>query len=610
MTLRPTSMMSIALLLMIGGCQGPPDSSLDLQWAGLPDRRWPGPDIWANRIQDWSIRDGRLEATSDLPMRTAHILTRLLAPTRGPILAVLDLGLSTDQDDASGPAADQDDSSAGGILLGAGGGGLDYRRAALIHHSPGPGGGLFVGIDDRGHLAVRDFEDGNRVLFSSDDALPCSRSCQLRIRIEEDGPEGRGDVNDRERGGPDRFTLTVEARDPTGDEPPISLQVPGLPSERMAGGVALVSHGGGAGTAKTWFSRVRLEGPGWESRDDRALGPILGAQHTLSRGMLTLTAQLFAISPLHPGPASPSPDSVVMELQDEAGAWARVGSAPVLTPAFTATLGVSEWSGDRDVPYRLTLPGTTVGSTDGRNLDLAYRGEIRAEPLEKDDVIVAAFTGNHNVASPGVDGGAFAWETDIWFPHEDILAHVQAQDPDFLFFSGDQVYEGASPTRADFDNPYEDYLYKWYLWLWAFRDLTRDIPSVAIPDDHDVFHGNVWGAGGRATPPGLAGAAAQDQGGYKLPTDWVNMVQRTQASHLPTPWRTTPLDGGIETYYTDILYGGLSFAVLEDRKFKSPPKLLVPEADVWNGWAQNAEFDPTTGADPPGASLLGAEQEA
>ncbi len=132
---------------------------------------------------------------------------------------------------------------------------------------------------------------------------------------------------------------------------------------------------------------------------------------------------------------------------------------------------------------------------------------------------------------------------------------------------------------------------------------------MTIPDDHDVFHGNVWGAGGRTTPPGLTGAEAQDQGGYRLPADWVNMVQRTQTSHLPNPSDPTPSDQGIEHYFTDILYGGVSLAVLEDRKFKAPPKLLLPAADVWNGWAQNPEFDARSEADPPGASLLGRAQE-
>ncbi len=131
--------------------------------------------------------------------------------------------------------------------------------------------------------------------------------------------------------------------------------------------------------------------------------------------------------------------------------------------------------------------------------------------------------------------------------------------------------KGPARPRADFERPYLDYLYKWYLWYWAYRDLTAEIPAVTIPDDHDVFHGNVWGAGGRATPPGLTGAAAQDAGGYKLPAAWVNMVQRTQTSHLPRRTIPATVDQGIGVYYTDLLYGGVSFAVIEDRKFKSAP---------------------------------------
>jgi hypothetical protein len=223
-------------------------------------------------------------------------------------------------------------------------------------------------------------------------------------------------------------------------------------------------------------------------------------------------------------------------------------------------------------------------------------------------MVVAAFTGNHNVSKPGVERGSFPWDKGIWFPHTDLVQHVTAHKPDFLFFSGDQVYEGASPTAADFMQPSLDYLYKWYLWCWAFRSLTRDIPSVVIPDDHDVFHGNIWGAGGKATDVGLTGANAQDSGGYKLSPEFVNMVQRTQTSHLPDPYDPTPAGQGIEVYYTHILYGGISFAVIEDRKFKSAPKGLLPEANIRNGWAQNPDFSAKERADAAGAVLLGKRQ--
>jgi hypothetical protein len=488
---------------------------------------------------------------------------------------------------------------------------MDYRRAALIHYSPGPGGGLFLGMDGSGRLVVRDFSSENEVLALSEEVLPSVDSLELTVEVaggdapEFESPgleEGEGSRAGAEGRPPPAI---LRARAPGMDDAAVVLELQGVDPQRLAGGIALVSDPSALGADTVWFSRLRVEGEGVTAHPGRVLGPVLGAQHLLSRGILSITAQLFPISPWLEGPARPSADTVVLELRGPAGTWAQVQEAPVVVPGYTATFRLEDWDGASSASYRLSLK--SAGWEGGGN---SYQGTIRSEPLDQDEFVVAAFTGNHNVASPGVDAGTFAWETNVWFPHEDIVGHVRAHNPDFLFFSGDQVYEGASPTAADYENPYQDYLYKWYLWLWAFRDLTADIPSVAVPDDHDVFHGNVWGAGGRKTPPGLTGAEAQDQGGYRLSPDWVNMVQRTQASHLPLPWDPTPSEAGIENYYTDLVYGGVSFAVLEDRKFKSPPKLLLPEADVWNGWAQNPAFDARTEADPPGASLLGESQEA
>jgi hypothetical protein len=77
-----------------------------------------------------------------------------------------------------------------------------------------------------------------------------------------------------------------------------------------------------------------------------------------------------------------------------------------------------------------------------------------------------------------------------------------------------------------------------------------------------------------------------------MPPEWVNMVQRTQTSHLPDPYDPTPVKQGIGVYYTNWNYGGISFAILEDRKFKSAPKnVLPPEAKVMNGFIQNPEFN-------------------
>ena len=123
-----------------------------------------------------------------------------------------------------------------------------------------------------------------------------------------------------------------------------------------------------------------------------------------------------------------------------------------------------------------------------------------------------------------------------------------------------------------------------------------------------MYHGNIWGSGGIATPEGLTGSEAADAGGYKMPARWVNMVQRTQTSHLPDPIDPTPVAQGIGVYYTDMNYAGISFAILEDRKFKSAPKPIMPEAKVNNGWAQNRKFNMKKYGDVKGAVLLGERQ--
>jgi len=518
-------------------------------------------------------------------MRTAHILTVRAEPSRGGFEVVTRLGLV-----GNGIATERPDRA--GILLGAGGPELDWRKAALIHHSPGPGGGLFAGIDAGGRLFVRDFSDSNQSLGQSDGVLAAVDSVELQVRVV---PRADG------------ARLELTASQPGAGAVPVTLEVGPFDLDRLAGGLALVADAPASDAGAVWFSRISVSGRGLESHEERALGPVLGAQHTLSRGALTLTAQLFPIAGEFDGTDPGSAGTVQLDVKSEDGQWYTLGLSPVVVPGYTATFRVESWPDDRDVFYRLAL--LPADGVTGKDAGSAFEGRIRADPDDEDEIVVAAFTGNHNVAMPGVDRGEFDWTGGVWFPHADVVASVRAHDPDLLFFSGDQIYEGASPTSADTDQPYLDYLYKWYLWVWAFRDLTAEIPAVTIPDDHDVFHGNVWGAGGRATPEGLQGAAAQDAGGYKLPADWVNMVQRTQTSHLPVPFDPAPVDQGIGVYYTDLVYGGVSFGVIEDRKFKSPPASLLPAADVWNGWAQNSEWDAAMHGNPPGAELLGDRQE-
>lgn len=369
----------------------------------------------------------------------------------------------------------------------------------------------------------------------------------------------------------------------------------GVAAERLVGNLALVSHPGKAGgTAKFWFRDWKVEGEGIIETPQYAAGPILGTQYTTHESVLKLTAQMMPVSRW---------DNNVVRLQILRGRdWKTIATSRIIAPGWTAPFRIPDWDTSKDAKYRVFYQWRTRA---GDLREFTWGGIIRRDPIEKPTIVVAGFTGNHNTRG-GVDRGQYEWTKNaIWFPHADLTANVAKHRPDLLFFSGDQVYEGASPTgavRGEGETTMLDYMYKWYLFSWAYRDLTKDIPTITIPDDHDVFQGNVWGRGGRATDK-------DDKGGYVEDAEFVKMVERTQTSHLPDPYDPTPVDQGIGVYYAPMTIGRISVAIIEDRKFKWGPNGVVPPTDTGRADHVNDPNFDVKSADVPGAQLLGGRQE-
>jgi hypothetical protein len=95
-------------------------------------------------------------------------------------------------------------------------------------------------------------------------------------------------------------------------------------------------------------------------------------------------------------------------------------------------------------------------------------------------------------------------------------------------------------------------------------------------------------------------------GGYGMPPSWLNMIQRTQTSHLPDPVDPAPVAQNISVYFTQLVWGEIGFAILEDRKFKSSPSIIKAEMTRDSHITQK-DYD-TRNADLPGAQLLGERQ--
>ena len=281
------------------------------------------------------------------------------------------------------------------------------------------------------------------------------------------------------------------------------------------------------------------------------------AVYTHQAGMLKMTAQLY---PLKPGEER----LARLELKRN-GKWIEVAKSEVRYPGWYAHFRVEDWDNSKSVPYRVRHGGKAM-----------FEGLIRRDPSDKDEIVVANLSCN----SSNTTGS-----------RPEIVANLRRQDPDLLFFGGDQTYRHTEHTAG------------WIEFGLQFRDIIRDRPAVCIPDDHDVGHGNVWGESGKnSTLPGSA------DGGYKFPVKYVNQVQRQQSWHLPDSPDPAPVNRGISVYFTRITVGGVDFAVLEDRKFKSGPAGKIPKMGPRPDHINDPKYDPKT-IDLPGLQLLGSRQE-
>ncbi len=552
---------AMVLALVITSCQ-PAGTAFHASWPADLNRTWVGPDYWANRLQDWRIVNGRLETTeqgAEKPLRTLHLLTRRLGQHEGSFDMQVTAGWLDPENVSTGSEI--------GFLVGAGGR-LDYRAASLVHHSIGPGAGILAGMDQDGRLFFRNLNSGDENVVQSEPISERPQQFNLSLHLEK---EATGAV----------LTLSLESE---ADGSSIkSIRFENLSNEILAGNIALA-----ASRDRAWFNNWRLDGSRLEIHHDRNAGPVLNTQYTLSNNILKMTAQMMPV-------ATTDAQLVRLEAQTQE-TWNEIATATIITPGYTAPFRVENWDAETDVPYRVAYD---LILADGSTQTYYWSGTVRRDPIEKETVSVAGFTGNHNTAR-GVEGGNFRWTDQVWFPHNDIVNNVMQQDVDVLFFSGDQIYEGASPTFPDRANAHLDYLYKWYLWGWAFRDLTKDRPTITIPDDHDVFQGNVWGNGGPSVP-------VDNMGGYVMPAEWVKMVERTQTSHLPDPYDPTPVQQGIGVYYTDMTYGRIGFAIVGDRKFKSGCDGLVPGHEGRPDHFAQENFHPSM-VDNPDLTLLGERQ--
>lgn len=278
--------------------------------------------------------------------------------------------------------------------------------------------------------------------------------------------------------------------------------------------------------------------------------------YTTQHKVMKMTAQLF---PLYPKETR----EVRLELKRN-GRWVEVAKSTANDIGWSALFRLEQWDETKDVSYRLRHGENAV-----------FEGLIRKQPAKKKEIVVASLSCNSNK------------DRSL---KEEFTRNVNHFNPDLVFFAGDQSYDHTEHTAA------------WLLFGLQFREVFRNRPCVTIPDDHDIGQGNLWGEGGK-----ISTIPAGDDGGYYFHHEYVKMVERCQTAHLPDAYDPTPIQQGIGVYYTNLNIGGIDFAIIEDRKFKSGPAGKIPLQGPRPDHIQNPQYDPKS-IDVAGLELLGARQ--
>ncbi len=535
-----------------------PPNTATVGWSRTHDRVWLGGDCWANPMEDWRIVNGAAECQTTGGNRSVHLITHQITNASGEF----NLSVAIDQVDVA------EKGGSAGFRIGIHSELDEYRSNCFS------AGGINAGFrDDRLTIGAKS---------KPINAGESTKHCVLKLTGRPFGEE---------------CELTLTAENAAGKT--IGTLVERVPGASILGNIAIVNNfeaAAGSGNKKKKDTSVSSVSSRYRFRDwaasgsaftispERAFGPILWSMYSLSdsRSQEGFVLKITALT----GPLG-SKDNKMVELQiEEAGKWRSLGESPLDTDAWTATFRIPNWNEKVATRYKLIYREQHLG---GDQSVRDWGGTIKANPAGRPLRI-----------------GALTCQNDYGFPYEPVANNLIKLDPDLLYFSGDQIYEnhgGFGIIRDPAEPAILNYLRKFYQFGWAFRDAMRDRPTLCLPDDHDVFQGNIWGDGGKKMPEN----DAVSQGGYREPARMVNVVHKTNVSHHPDYYDATPVEQGISVYYGDMVYGGVGFAIIADRQFKSGPE----QVNTGSGRADHVE-DPnydTSVLDKPGLVMLGDRQE-
>lgn len=520
-----------------------------VNWADTNDRVWLAGNCWANPMEDWVIRDGAAECITAGGDRNIHLITHQLTDASKSFQT----SVIVSQVEVAGK------DNGVGFKLGV--------KSEINEHRSN----VFAKTGIKAGL-----QDGALVIKGKSKAVEAVKHPENVLLTLTGKPSG------------DQVELTLMAHSDQGQMlGQLSMTVA---AAGVLGNIAVVNNfdtqvKNGKG-ARYRFRDWSVSGDAFTEDDSRTFGPILWTMYSLSdsRSDEGFVLKLTALT----GPLGED-DNHEVELQVQQGSRWKSLTTTLDSDAWTATFRVPNWDEKVETPYRVVY---REKHPSGKETVSDWTGTIKANPSGRPLKL-----------------GALTCQNDYAFPYEPVANNVVKLDPDMLYFSGDQLYEGHGGygiIRRPADRAILNYLRKYYQFGWSFRHAMKDRPTLCLPDDHDVFQGNIWGEGG--APMDIDAGGASSNGGYIEPARMVNVVHKTNCAHHPDFYDPTPVKQDISVYYGDVVYGDVSFAVIADRQWKSGPNRV----DTGSGRAdhlRDPEIDPLR-LDKPGLVLLGERQKA
>lgn len=499
---------------------------------------WIGAEYMTNPLMNWRLNNGRIENTHGGWVNEVHALTHQLKTGNGQIKMSVRLGRLSPQNQSAEIAF-------AGFKVGAMGHRNHYLSNVLHDLQNGfatvlkKDAPIAIGITSDGKLRVgSEFSDPQVTLTDLED---------LQLEVQINYVEIKAKV-----------LLIVK-----NSKKKIASLETEIERPLLHGNIALASHGLNPPPTKNrenhevdhprfWFSDWKASGSKFLVSKEHTVGPILWSQYTLHKRTLKMMAFFVPIG---------ETENQQAELQvKSASGWKTVAQDRLEPLSSSVLFRVPNWEDEKDHEYRIVY---NWGSPKGAAV-AEWSGVVRKDPKDKDTIVLA---------------GLSCSNSDL-FPNRFLVDNLLKQDPDLVYFSGDQIYEanggyGVVKARTQEDVPRAalNYLGKFHLSILGFRDLLKDRPAVMTPDDHDLYSDDLWGKGG------MLMGEERCFGGYEMHADWVNMVEYTQMGNRPDPYDPTSIAQGMKSYTTDLNVGGVSFALINDRKFKSAPGDVIDEME-------------------------------